>query len=201
MGRTRIQVVVFDAVGTLIYPEPGVAAAYAAVGHRFGSKLDQAEVERRFRKAFQNEEAVACTGGAGTSEAIECERWRRIVGRVLSDTRDADGCFTELFAHFARPDSWRVFHDVPGALTNLRSGGIRLGVASNFDRRLFHILQSMESTRAIDFVLASSDVGFRKPDRLFFDAIVSRAAVEPSEILYVGDDPVNDVAGAESAGL
>jgi putative hydrolase of the HAD superfamily len=201
MRRSVIQTVVFDAVGTLIYPEPGVAAVYAAVGGRFGSKFSQWEVEHRFRQVFQDEEARACMGDARTSEPIECERWRRIVQHVLSDAQDPDACFTELYAHFARPGSWSEFSDVPEALANLRSAGIQIGVASNFDGRLFNILRSIESTRQIDFALASSEIGFRKPHRGFFDAIVARAGVERAGILYIGDDPANDVAAARAAGL
>src|SRR5262245_29992761 len=123
MSQSPIEVVVFDAVGTLIYPEPDVAAVYAAVGQRFGSKLDKAEVASRCKRAVRDEDAIACDVDARTSEEIEYERWRRIVGSVLSDSEDASACFLELFAHFARPDSWRVFPEVPDVLASLQSAG------------------------------------------------------------------------------
>src|SRR5262245_22187770 len=125
MQQSTIEVVAFDAVGTLIYPDPGVAAVYTAVGRQFGSKLDQAEVGRRFHQAFADEEATTSSGDTRTSELIETDRWRRIVRRVLSDATDPARCFMELFAHFARPDAWRLFPDVSPVLASLRAAGIR----------------------------------------------------------------------------
>lgn len=199
MRQSGIQVVVFDAVGTLIYPEPDVALIYTDVARRFGSKLNCAEVKDRFRQAFK--EANGRDAGARTSEKIEYERWRRIVARVLHDVGDAEGCFSELFAHFARPASWRLFPDVSGTLTGVRSKGCRVGVASNFDSRLLEIIGTLDPKGHIEFVMASSQIGFRKPHREFFDAIVSHAAVEAASIVYVGDELDNDVAAARSAGL
>jgi putative hydrolase of the HAD superfamily len=177
-----------------------VAAVYTAVGRQFGSCLVQEDVGQRFREAFAEDESLAIAQSL-TSEEIERDRWRRIVRSVLHDVHDPDACFAELFTHFARPDSWRLFTDVPEALAKLRSARIRLGVASNFDARLFGILEAVDCTRGIEFVLASSMIGWRKPHAGFFDAIVSRAQADRKSILYVGDDPVNDVAAAVGAGL
>jgi putative hydrolase of the HAD superfamily len=201
MSQSPIEVAVFDVVGTLIYPDPSVATAYETVARRFGSNLNNAEIEARFKRAFQDEEVTARGEDLRTSESIERERWRRIVARVLSDVRDPNGCFLELFAHFALSDSWRLFSDVPGTLAALRSNGIRLGVASNFDRRLIEILRGFELMSQFEFVIVCSEVGFRKPHRGFFDAIAKSAAADPSSILYVGDDPEHDVAAARAAGM
>jgi putative hydrolase of the HAD superfamily len=201
MRQSPIQVVVFDAVGTLIFPQPKVAAAYTAVAHRLGSTLSETEIGSRFHEAFRDEEARDHRGDGRTSEEIEVARWRRIVGRVCSDVNDHERCFSELFAHFARAESWAPFSDVTNALAALRGAGYRIAVASNLDARIHAILGSVGSAPAFDFVLPSSQIGFRKPHRCFFDAVVARAGVPPSAILYVGDDPYNDLRGAREAGL
>ena len=38
----------------------------------------------------------------------EYARWREIVAETLIDVTDAEACFRELHAYFARPDAWRV---------------------------------------------------------------------------------------------
>ena len=45
------------------------------------------------------------------------------------------------------------------------------------------------------------NVGYRKPHPLFFAAIRAALGVESNTVLYVGDDPENDIAAARSAGF
>ena len=50
-------------------------------------------------------------------------------------------------------------------------------------------------------LVISSEVGWRKPAPEFFAALCRSAGVPAECVLYVGDDPANDYAGAEAAGL
>ena len=52
MAIDAIRVIFFDAVGTLIHPDPPATDVYGAVGCRFGSRLDAAAIKERFRTAF-----------------------------------------------------------------------------------------------------------------------------------------------------
>ena len=47
----------------------------------------------------------------------------------------------------------------------------------------------------------SSGVLYRKPHPSIFKLAASRFQLKEQEILYVGDDPVNDVAGAQRVGM
>src|SRR5579884_3522174 len=94
-----VRAVFFDAVGTLIHPEPPAGAVYAAVGRAAGSRLDPAAIAARFQAAFRAEEAADLRHGLRTSPGREVERWRHIVATVLDDVRDPEGCFRELWAH------------------------------------------------------------------------------------------------------
>ena len=48
----EVRAVFFDAVGTLIHPQPSAAAVYAAVGRRFGTRRTEEEIAARFPTAF-----------------------------------------------------------------------------------------------------------------------------------------------------
>src|SRR5207253_3715625 len=50
---TGVRAVVFDAVGTLITPDPPAPAVYAEVGRKFGSRLGVEVIAARFRAAFR----------------------------------------------------------------------------------------------------------------------------------------------------
>lgn len=198
---TDIRAVVFDAVGTLIHPDPPAAEVYAAAGQRFGSRHDSATIRARFRAAFAHEEAADRTAGHRTDGAREVRRWRAIVAAVLDDVADVDGCFRELFDHFARPAAWRCDSADVALLAELARRGLTLGVASNFDRRLHAVFDGLPGLAPVRVRVISAEVGWRKPAAEFFAAVVRAADCEPGEVLFVGDDFANDYEGATAAGL
>src|SRR5215471_10367041 len=126
MGTTRA--VFFDAVGTLLHPEPSAAVVYAQVGNRFGSHYTQREIARRFGAAFRRQEAADRAAGWVTSAEREKRRWREIVSEVLDDVSDPDGCFEVLYDHFSRPDAWRLEPGADALFATLSSRGFRLGL-------------------------------------------------------------------------
>ena len=193
---------VFDAVGTLIFPNPSAAEVYAAVGRRFGSQRSVLEIGTRFREAFAREEALDGAGGLRTSEARELERWQRIVAAVLDDVCDPSACFRALHDHFGRPEAWRCAADAGRVLKTLRERHFRLGLASNYDYRLRAVavgLPELEPVR--DHLAISSEIGWRKPAGEFFTAVAQMLACPREQILFIGDDRRNDFDGARAAGL
>src|SRR4029453_18969506 len=86
-GNPMIRAIYFDAVGTLIHPQPSVAEVYAKVGLWHGSCHGLSECLLRFRRAFQKQESLDQAHGWMTSEKREYARWQNIVGEVLDDVR------------------------------------------------------------------------------------------------------------------
>jgi putative hydrolase of the HAD superfamily len=196
-----VRAVVFDAVGTLIYPDPPAPEVYARIGRRYGSRLDPSVIADRFAAAFARQEAIDGAAGWRTSEEREHERWRSIVADVLDDVTDPAACFTELFTYFGRPDAWRCVTDAAATLAGLADRGYRLALASNYDRRLRAVAAGLSPLRPLQRIVISSEVGWRKPASAFFEAICREVGVAAPEILYIGDDRVNDYDGACAAGL
>jgi putative hydrolase of the HAD superfamily len=198
---SRSPALLFDAVGTLIYADPSPASAYEAIGRRFGSRLSSAEIAARFRRAFAAEEALDREQFAGvTDEARERRRWRAIVAAVLDDVAEREAAFAALWEHFARPASWRAYDDAEETIAALTARGHAVGVASNFDARLRPIIAAHFPAVRSEFVLASSELGYRKPSREFFAACAARLSAPSSQCVLVGDDVDNDFHGARGAG-
>ncbi len=201
----QIKCVAFDAVGTLIQPVPPAAEAYHRVAQRHGSRLSGVEIARRFRFKFSETEQGDLSAPIelrlATSEAAERERWRSIVAAVIDDVADPEACFEELFAHFARPESWRCFDDVPDALDGLRQAGVHIVLASNFDGRLRSVCDGLPGMRSVTSRVISAEVGFRKPSPQFFAALIATAGCRAAELLMIGDDRKNDFEGARLAGI
>lgn len=201
MPRDSIRCIAFDTVGTLLYAEPPVARVYATVAEQFGSRKDEREIARAFKRCLEAAENASHAEGLRTDEAYERRWWREIVAKVLDDVSDLDGCFEVLFEHFGRPESWRCYDDVAPAFALLREAGFRLALTSNFDARLYALQEGIDSLRELSPVIVSTEVGYRKPHRAFFTAIADGANLSPAEVLYVGDSLTNDHEGAKNAGL
>ncbi|HEY8506026.1 MAG TPA: HAD-IA family hydrolase [Gemmataceae bacterium] len=198
----EVKAVAFDAVGTLLFPDPPAGRVYAEAARRHGSPpLDPADIERRFRTAFAAEEARDREAGWRTDAARERRRWRAIVAASLPEVADPDACFDELFAHFARPGAWRTPPGTAEVLGDLARRGTKVIVASNYDARLRDVVRGLPALGAVGGLVISSEVGWRKPAPEFFRAVADRAGCAPGEVLFVGDDPENDFRAASQAGM
>jgi putative hydrolase of the HAD superfamily len=196
-----VQAVFFDAVGTLIHPEPPAAAVYAQVGRRFGSHISTSAIRERFAAALAREEMLDRQRGLRTSEDRERQRWQRIVATVLDDVDDATPCFQELHRHFGLPAAWRVHAEGALVVEELSRRGYLVGLASNYDHRLRSVVAGLTELRSISHLVISSEVGWRKPAPEFFAALGRATGLPAPRILHVGDDPDNDYEGARRAGL
>jgi putative hydrolase of the HAD superfamily len=195
-----IRAVVFDAVGTVLFPDPPAAVVYAETARRFGLKVSPTDVTARFFPALAAEDAIDRAAGWVTSEARERIRWQRIVTTVLSGS--SPECFDQLFAHFADPAAWRVADGAEAVFEALTARGLKLGLASNYDARLRAVLSGRPELRPVaGRVVVSSEAGVRKPGRAFFHAVEDAVAEPPGRIAFVGDDRANDFDGAVAAGL
>ncbi len=197
-----VRAVFFDAVGTLLFPEPSAPVVYAEAALRHGLPISAGAVRERFIAAFRREEEADAANEWSTCEARERDRWRAIVAETLAGVADPDACFQHLFRHYAQPSAWRVNPDAAELLASLQARGLVLGIGSNYDARLLSVLAGFpELAPLADRVVVSAAVGERKPGLGFFRDVRRVANCEPSEVLFVGDDVENDYAGATAAGM
>lgn len=197
-----VQGVVFDAVGTLIMPDPPVAEAYAEAARRQGILLASSQIHERFGQSFETDELDELRGPMATDEDNERRRWQRIVATCLPEVPDASRAFTELWDYFQRPEAWRVAPEAGPTLEALEKRGLALRIASNFDARLRRVLDGLEPlARLSDSALISSEVGYRKPHPKFYQAVCASLGLPPASLLFVGDDLENDWQGPRRSGL
>lgn len=58
-----------------------------------------------------------------------------------------------------------------------------------------------ESASAFETIVISEEVGFEKPARAPFDAVLQRIGLPAESSLYIGDNPWHDIAGATAVGM
>jgi putative hydrolase of the HAD superfamily len=95
------------------------------------------------------------------------------------------------------------FEAVPGALetlASLRTRGLELAVASNWDVGLAEHLERLGIDGLFSAVVTSAEAGAAKPDPAVFRIALERLGVGPSRALHVGDED-EDGQGAAAAGM
>lgn len=179
---------------------------YAEVLGRHGVAVTASEVRRIFPVVWKE---LDCLTPAGTDRFTSFPGgsrgfWGRLVERVceLLD-RGQPGPFAaaELFHRFSRPEAWTVYPDAVPALDAMRALGLRLAVISNFDERLPDLLAGLDLARRVDCVVPSSALGIAKPNPAIFRHALERLGVEADAAIHVGDHRLEDVEGAQAAGM
>lgn len=200
-----IKAVFFDAAGTLIKSARPVGESYASLAKRYGLEVLPGEITERFRACFSSTPPLAFPG-AQTEDLQDLERrwWRELVRKIFEPYGHFDGFddyFSNLFQYFSKPDSWSLYPEAREILSALKEQGYILDVISNFDSRLYGILEGLGIDFWFDSIVISSRVGYAKPAPEIFHAALRLHRLKPEEALHVGDSPDKDAAGARSAGL
>lgn len=103
----------------------------------------------------------------------------------------------EAFEHFYRErNRVDLFDDVVPSLERLRRE-YRLLALTNGNADLHRI----GIGHYFELILTARSVGHAKPDARIFAALLTGAALTPTEVLYVGDEPLSDVEGPRNAGI
>ncbi len=98
----------------------------------------------------------------------------------------------------------RVLPGVPEMLDYLDRKGIRTGVISNIQwsgDALSHRIRRLLPQNSFEFIIASSDFGYRKPRKELFELALQKAKLRPEEVWYCGNEYPYDVEGAAAAGI
>ncbi len=190
-----IQAVSFDVGGTLIEPWPSVGHIYAETAKQFdGAMLDPELLNRRFHVSWK----------AMSRPLHSASDWAELVDQVFLDLVQpppSRSFFSRLYDRFAEAGAWLLHPDVVPTLEGLSHEGTRLAVVSNWDHRLRPLLDQLGLSHFFNAVMVSCEVGAAKPDPAIFECVASALDLSPGSILHVGDDPLLDLAAAQSAGL
>jgi putative hydrolase of the HAD superfamily len=201
-------VIFLDAVGTLFGIKGSVGHAYSAIASEFGVEVDHQKLDYLFGKAFVAAPRIAFPGAIPTQiPALEKAWWRNVAVEVFSQAAvieqftDFELFFQRLYDYFASADPWYIYPDTLPALNSWRSREIDLHIISNFDSRIYEVLDALELRSWFSTVTISTAVGAAKPDRLIFDHALAQAKCSADRAFHIGDSYREDYEGAIAAGI
>jgi putative hydrolase of the HAD superfamily len=193
-----LECVLFDAVDTLLAPAPSFQGRFVAVAAEHGVPLEEAAVDAAVAAAVREAAWPEDWTDPATQRAFWLGFYREVLGSLGHTTEELAEA---LFQAFSDPAGYRLFDDVRPALDELAGRGITLGLVSNFEPWLDEVLALQGITDRFAAVAISGTLGVAKPDPRIFKAALDEAGADPAATVHVGDQPVNDVAGALAAGI
>jgi len=214
---SRIRAVAFDGYGTLFdFDMPQFRVEVSRLLAEQGLEVDHDAFFETWQKSYrvgdvwdQSDRTDLGPTGWPTDRALngplppwhsQWEIWRRQFQAAL-DTHSLDGDSTAAADRFREALSVAAaYPEAHETVDGLAQRGLLMALLSNADE---DFLQSALSRARLRFSIIQSSESLRayKPHRAIFLALCERAACHPSEVLYVGDSPFADIAGARNAGL
>lgn len=196
-----LKAVFFDAGNTLFRPYPSVGHVYARLARRHGVRVAPVWVQKRFGEEWKKRNGLAQL----KDEKHEKIWWRNLVRTVFDGAFPSEKKFhayyEELYHAFAMPATWRLYPETISVLKALQKKGVRMGIVSNWDSRLFALCDGLGVTPFMEFILASAVEGTVKPEKRIFHRGLKKMGLKPSEALHIGDSFREDHWGARRAGL
>jgi putative hydrolase of the HAD superfamily len=192
----KFRAVLFDAAETLFTTRGSVGEIYASSARQYGSQASSEAIQAAFARHFR--------GSGPISVADQKEWWKHIVRRVFTDVgmvENFDEFFDLVFEKFRDSQGWMLFPETFDVLKELQRLQLKIGIISNFDTRIYSVLDSLGIREFFDTVTTSSESGYSKPDRQIFEAATRALGVPAQSILLVGDSLHDDVQAAIRAGL
>lgn len=201
-----IKTISFDAAHTLMDVKwhPGRFAFDSATA--YGLNLDESTAVSSYdamvRARWGDYILVNAAGDRVAGDAF----WEFLAADWL-ESAGIDRAFAPGLSAFARErmfteeaGCFRTYPETVEALSMLRAEGFQLVVVSNWDYTLERTLVALGLRDFFDHVFASLECGVEKPDRALFKIVEKTIGVGPTQILHVGDNPLDDYQGARGAG-
>ena len=201
-----IEIVFFDAGGTLLDPHPSFAELFATTCRAQGYDVTKSQVDdvqdRLAPHLTELVDEADLPHAPSLSPEASYAFWTFTYRRFLDELGIEDEAVTEkLYETFSSTESYRLYDDVKPALDAVEDAGYRIGLISNFDSWLETMLIEMEVGHVFDPSVISGQVGVEKPDPEIYRIAVERASVPPGRAVHVGDSPRTDMEPAAVVGI
>ncbi|MBD2663315.1 REG-2-like, HAD superfamily (Subfamily IA) hydrolase [Richelia sinica FACHB-800] len=202
------KVIFLDAVGTLFGVKGSVGEIYSQIAKEFGVLVNAEILNQSFSQSFKAAPPPIFDDVDDQDiRQREFDWWRMIAintfesAGVFPEFTDFSAFFSRLYSYFETEKPWIVYPDVLLALMNWRRLGVELGVLSNFDSRLYSVLQKLGLREYFQSITISTQVRAAKPDPEIFKIALSKHNCLPEEAWHIGDSIEDDYLGAKSVGM
>lgn len=203
--RAPLRWVLWDIKDTLIKVRLSVGEQYCSEAERMGLSLNPVKVDSAFRQAYKSYSNRY--PNYGIAQGLNGHTWWTTVVKDtfyicgVQDQALLQTISHNLYHNFCNAQNWEVFDDSKKVLEACASLGLKLGVVSNFDKRLETILKSCDLLPHFSFCITSEDANVAKPSPLIFEQALQKCGVSAAEVAHVGDHYIKDYLASRSVGI
>lgn len=203
--RPRVAAVFFDFGGTLFsYRQVGMDTGrlvYDAVG-RLGVEAEPGRIGAAYREAMRDAYLALQERPYYLHRELFSDTWRRFA-RGLGAEPQAD--WVDWLVESQRgivTEKFELREDCLATLAELRASGLRVAVVSNIDDDYLHpMIERAGLADLLHHWTSSEEARSCKPDAAIYRYACAKASCEPERVLFVGDSPEQDIAGARALGM
>ena len=208
--KNQLNAILFDMGSTLIEFENSswevLRKLCAENGYRFLKEKSLTDLDFYiFSKTIEEELKIAWEKSNKTLKEIRFEGFAALLFKKLK-LHISDGNFPLFSEAYYQPitEQLTLIEGAIEILKYFKDNNLKIGLVSNtiFSER-FHLneLKRFEIYRFLDVALFSSSVGYKKPHQRIFKTCLDRLKVKPDRVIFVGDRLVEDIGGAQKAGI
>ncbi len=174
MNSSPINVIFFDAVGTLFDVKGSIGEVYLTHARKYGVPVTE-DIREALNAAFKQamKDMPLPVFSVDRPEKLKrCERlwWFDVVHAVFYRVGMFEGFdefFDELFEAFGEATHWELFPETREVLLQLKEQGFELGIITNFDSRFYQVSRALNIHEFFDSVTISSLAQAVKPQNFF----------------------------------
>ncbi|MBT9312366.1 HAD-IA family hydrolase [Leptothoe kymatousa] len=202
------KVIFIDAVGTLFGVKGSVGEVYQSLAQKAGVTASAPDLDQAFYQSFANANAMAFPDTPPVKiPYLEYQWWLAIAEEtfqragIFHQFTDFETFFEGVYQHFATATPWEVYPDTVQSLQRWQQLGISLGIISNFDSRIYSVLDALNLRHYFQTITISTEAGAAKPNPLIFTTALQKHGCNPQAAWHIGDSRQDDIQGAKAAGI
>lgn len=206
MVKNMIKAVLFDLDDTLYRERDFVDQAFRSVAEAMAAYLAE---KREDRESAENGNLQSVRTGERPEELFQQmielmeQEGRGEIFNRLCERYDVDIPVEELVKIYRETKPiLSLYPDGEEFLERLEREHIKTGLITDGNVQVQHNkIQALGLDKRLDVVLASYDLGLRKPDPGVYVYCLEKLGCLPEEAIYIGDNPLKDFIGARKLGM
>ncbi len=205
---TQPKVIFIDAVGTLFGVKGSVGEVYQTLAQQAGVNASAQQLDQAFYRSFAAADAMAFPHIPAVEIPHREYLWWLAVARdtfqragIFHEFSNFESFFEGVYQHFATAAPWVIYQDTVSSLQRWQRMDIPLGIISNFDSRIYAVLDALNLRQYFATITISTEARAAKPNPLIFTTALQKHGCSAHEAWHIGDSREDDLKGANAAGL
>lgn len=197
------KVIYLDAEGTFLRFNPSLGEIYRKLWSDFGIQIKDDELSKKMRDAVKKVFKERLKDQEVNGNICQ-QGWREVFELVFPEFKNLpffNKVFSKAYQFFASSECVKVDPNFYGFFSEVKSLGISLAIISNWDCRLYSVLEGHNLLHKFDAIFLGCEQGYLKPNPKLYLKALSYFKIKPNEGIMIGDSWEDDIEPAKKLGM